>query len=170
MAFWRQKLMNNTSNLLQRYKKGAQREVLTSCIALQFRGGRVLTGWDVRHQELQQRTSAHLNAVIAKIKWVCTQNLCLCLWSLQSSEVPLRSFLSHQRGLSQHTFPHELGQKQQFFGSKSRPLHGFGTSKPVFPSAMQLSRGDFKGSRLTIFLSEFKGDFNFYSKLTCTFF
>lgn len=36
--------MNNTSNLLYRFKKRAQHEVLTSCIALQLGGGRGANG------------------------------------------------------------------------------------------------------------------------------
>lgn len=123
MAFWRQELMNNTSNLLYRYKKGAQHEVLTPCIALQLGGGRGANR--VRHQELQQRTrtSTHSNAVIAKTKWVCTQNLCLCLLAPLEFRSASEKFPLSPKGFIPAHISSSGGRHSSFLGSKSRPVN-----------------------------------------------
>lgn len=124
MAFWRQKLMNNTSNLLYRYKKRAQDEVLTTCIALQLGGGWGANG--VGH-ETQGAATKNQNFNIFKCSNCTdevdfTQNLCLCLLSPLEFKSASEKFPIEGVYTSTHCLMN-WWQKQQFLGSKSRPLH-----------------------------------------------
>lgn len=172
MAFWRQKLMKNTSNLLYRYKKRAQDEVLTTCIALQLGGGWGASG--VGH-EIQGAATKDQNFNIFKCSNCTdevdfTQNLCLCLLAPLEFKSASEKFPLPSKGfIPAHAASWTGGRNNSFWGvNPGHCMFRFGTFNPVFPSAMQFSRDDLKGSWLTIFLSEFKGDCNFHLKLTFT--